>query len=407
MSTTEATAGTVDPVRFTIEELIAWSDGHRRNTPVFFDEKQGFWQVFGHADVSAALSDPATYSSDFSGMTPTQEDFEIFRKGNFVGMDAPEHRKLRRLVNQAFTPRMMAGLEPRIVAITSELFDGLDDPERFDLMDALAYPLPVIVIAELLGIPAEDRSIFRRWAATLFDGDQLQGDTGPEEIEAALNAVAPTIREMNTYILAHIARCRTNPGDDLTSELLRAEVDGERLDDGEILGFIGLLLVAGHITTTALLGNTILSLAGNPEAAAELRADPALWPAALEEVLRYRTPFARLGRRTTTEVTLSGHVIPANQIVMLYLASANRDETLFPDPDRFDIHRAPNPHLTFGHGVHFCLGAPLARLEAKIALGQLFARYQDIRLDPDAPAVLQNPWVIVGAKQLPLVTRLA
>lgn len=165
---------------------------------------------------------------------------------------------------------------------------------------------------------------------------------------------------------------RANAGQDLTSKLLRAEVDGERLEDHEIVGFVGLLLLAGHITTTATLGNTIVSLEENPDAATEIRADPSLLPAAIEEVLRYRTPFPRLARLTTTNAQVGDLEIPAQGLILVWLTAANRDARVFPDPNRFDIHRKPNPHLTFGHGIHFCLGAPLARLEAKIALTIMF-----------------------------------
>ena len=173
---------------------------------------------------------------------------------------------------------------------------------------------------------------------------------------------------MNAYFLEHIRSRRADPGTDLTSKLVQAEVDGERLADEEIVGFVGLLLLAGHITTTATLGNSVLSFQDNPDAAAEVRADPALLPAAIEEVLRVRTPFPRLARITTVDTEVGGVRIPAGQIVLPWLAAANRDERVFADPDRFDVHRKPNPHLSFGHGIHFCLGAPLARLEARVAL---------------------------------------
>jgi cytochrome P450 len=375
---------------------------------VHFDEQQQLWNVLGYQDVAAALSDPGTFSSDFTGLVPVQEDFELFRRGNFVGMDPPDHRRLRKLVSQAFTPRVVADLAPRIAAVTDELLDAADDQDVFDLMDVLAHPLPVIVIAELLGIPVSDRPVFRRWASVLFDNDRFSDGMGPEQIEAALQEIAPTIREMNDYILAHVAERRAHPKEDLTTKLIQATGDGETggrgLDDEEILGFVGLLLVAGHITTTALLGNTALSLADHPDAERELRADPSLLPTALEEELRHRAPFPRLGRRTTADVVLSGTAIPAGQIVMLGVASANRDESVFDEPDRFDIRRRPNPHLTFGHGIHFCLGAGLARVEARVAVELLFRRFRTMTVT--GPVAHQNPMVIVGAKQLPVaVTR--
>jgi cytochrome P450 len=295
---------------------------------------------------------------------------------------------------------MVTGLAPRIAALTAELLDRLRGAEQFDLIDALAYPLPVTVIAELLGIPVEDRGLFHTWADAMLSMNQ---QTSEIKLDPALfEAIAPTMREMNAYLLAHIQRRRARPADDLTSDLVAAEMDGERLDDEEIVGFIGLLMIAGHITTTALLGNAIIALDEHPDAAAALRADPTLLPAAIEEVLRFRSPFPRLARRTATEVRIEEHALAADQIIILWVASANRDGAQFPYPDRFDIHRTPNDHLAFGHGIHFCLGAPLARLEAKIALGILLERYRTIAVARDEPVQFYNPWTIISAKRLPV-----
>src|SRR5215831_17377861 len=393
------TAPTTEPPSPTLDALLAWLRQQRASGSVHYDAQQQLWQVFGYADVLRVLNDPAVFSSDFRALLPSQPDFELFAKGNFVRMDPPKHRQLRSLVTQAFTPHMVAGLAPRIRAVTTTLLDELGGAARFDVVDRLAYPLPVIVIAELLGIPVADRVIFRQWADALFSRNtqaaRIRVDT------ATLEAFAPTIREMNRYLLAHIQHRRTHPADDLTSMLVGAEIDGERLEDQEIVGFVGLLLLAGHITTTALLGNAILTLDEHPAAAA-LRADATGLPTALEEVLRYRPPFPRLGRRTATEVELGGHVIAANQIILLWIASANRDGTQFPDPDRFDIHRVPNQHLTFGHGIHFCLGAPLARLEATLALELLLERYREIEVARDEPAEWYHPWTMLSAKRLPV-----
>jgi cytochrome P450 len=319
-------------------------------------------------------------------------------------MDPPQHRKLRALVSQAFTPRVVAGLEPRITALTAELLDRTG--ERFDLIDALAYPLPVIVIAELLGIPSADQPLFRTWADVLLsqeiDRDQALGEAS----ERAVTAVAPTMREMNVYFLDHIRARRKSPSTDLTSKLVEAEVDGQRLADEEIVGFVGLLLIAGHITTTATLGNSVVCLHENPGAAAEVRADPALLPAAIEEVLRVRPPFPRVGRLTKVDTEVGGVALPAGQVVMPWLTAANRDERVFPEPHRFDIHRRPNPHLTFGHGIHFCLGAPLARLEARVALRLLLERYRDIEVAHDE-VEQRNPFTMVAVTRLPVHVRAA
>ncbi|GGN31949.1 cytochrome P450 [Streptomyces kronopolitis] len=392
---------------FAFDGLVEGWRTARQAGPVRYDEPQKLWQVLDHESVAAVLADPAAYSSDFSGLAPTQADFETFRQGNFVGMDPPEHRKLRTLVSQAFTPRVVAALEPRIHAITTELLDAVEDRDRFDMVDALAYPLPIIVIAELLGIPAGDRALFQEWAATLFGGDEIGDSLDMADIERALESIAPTVREMNGYILDHIRHHRKNPGEGLTGKLVQAEVDGMRLEDQEIVGFVALLLVAGHITTTALLGNAVLSLDQYPDEAALLRAEPGRLPDTLEEVLRWLPPFPELGRRTTREVTLGGQIIPAGSVVMANLAAANRDPSRFAHPDHFDVTRSPNPHLTFGHGIHFCFGAPLARLEARIALRLVLERFPDIAVAHRGEVEIQNPAVIVSVRRLPLEVRRA
>jgi cytochrome P450 len=391
--------------RATFEDLLASLEAGRAHGQVHFDDKQQCWQVLGHPEAVAVLSDPALFSSDLSALRPEQDDLALFQRGNFVNMDPPQHRKLRTLVSQAFTPRVVADLEPRIAELTNELLDQAG--ERFDLIDALAYPLPVIVIAELLGIPVSDRSLFRRWADVLFS-QEVDPDKSLRDVsEQAVSAVVPIMREMNAYFLNYIRSRRANPGSDLTSKLVHAEVDGERLADEEIVGFVGLLLLAGHITTTATLGNSLVSFRDAPHAVAEVRADPTLLPAAIEEVLRVRTPFPRLARITTAETEVDGARIPAGQVVLPWLTAANRDERVFTEPHRFDIHRQPNPHLAFGHGIHFCLGAPLARLEARVALRLLLERYRDVEVAGDEQVEYRNPWTMVAVTRLPLEVRAA
>ena len=391
--------------RTTFEEFLAWLEDSRTRGQVHFDEKQRCWHVLGHPETNAILADPAAFSSDLTALQPAQDDLELFQRGNFVRMDPPQHRKLRTLVSQAFTPRVVAGLEPRIAALTTELLDGVG--ERFDLVDALAYPLPVIVIAELLGIPTADQALFRKWADVLLSQEVDPDQSLAEASGKALAAVAPTMREMNAYFLDYIRSRRADPGDDLTSKLVQAEVDGERLADEEIIGFVGLLLIAGHITTTATLGNSVVTFQENPDALAEIRTDPTLLPAAIEEVLRVRTPFPRLARLAKVDTEVGGVRIPAGQLVMPWLTAANRDERVFAEPNRFDIHRKPNPHLTFGHGIHFCLGAPLARLEARVALRMLLQRFRDLEVPADERVEFRSPWTMVAVVRLPLEVRAA
>lgn len=404
----EQGVSTTDVRAHTLPDLLAWLERARRRGQVHHDDTQQCWQVLGHPEGSRVLADPGTFSSDLGDLMPRQEDVELFQRGNFVRMDPPRHRRLRGLVSQAFTPRTVAGLAPRIAEVTRGLLDagGGDRGERLDLIDDLAYPLPVMVIAELLGLPTSDRPVFRRWADALFDRGNVEPDTSLPRLSAqAVRRSAPTMREMNGYLLDRLRASRARPGDDLTSRLVQAEVDGHRLDDTEIVGFVGLLLLAGHVTTTATLGNTVLCFDEHPDAASQVRADPTLLPAAIEEVLRVRTPFPRLARRATTDAEVGGAVIPAGDLVVTWLTAANRDERVFGDPDRFDLHRPANPHLTFGHGIHFCLGAPLARLEARIALGILLERYREIAVATDVPVEHRDPWLMVGATRLPLDVR--
>jgi len=394
-----------DPAQHTLSSLLAWLEERRRLGAVRYEDRQQSWQVLGHPEATRVLADPASFSSDVRNLLPRQEDLELFQRGNFVRMDPPRHHKLRGLVSQAFTPRMVAGLAPRIADVTHDLLDATGGSNQFDLVDDLAYPLPVIVIAELLGIPPADRPVFRRWADVLFQRSTAGPDESPLNLARQVGAFAPTFHEMNAYLLGHIRARRAAPAGDLTSRLIEADVDGERLEDEEIVGFVGLLLLAGHITTTATLGNTILSFDEHPDAAAEVRANPVLLPDAIEEVLRYRTPFPRLARRATADVEVGGATIPAEGVVIAWLTAANRDERVFAQPDRFDIHRKPNPHLTFGHGIHFCLGAPLARLEAQIALRILLGRYREIVVSSHVPVEHRNPWVMISPTKLPLEVR--
>ena len=315
-------------------------------------------------------------------------------------MDPPEHHKLRRLISHSFTPKRVADLAPRIVEIATELLDGLSGSRQLDLVSQFAYPLPVTVIAELLGVPIADRELFRGWADHLLSMPRADFTS-----ESFARTVEDALREMDAYLLRHCLARRRRPGDDLISDLVTAEVDGERLDDEEVVNFSRLLLLAGHITTTMLLGNTVLCLHEFREAASELRADRSRIPAALEEVLRFRPPFPQMARVTTADVELSGHAIPSGQLVLLWLLAANHDERQFADPERLAIHRNPNEQMAFGHGVHFCLGAPLARLEGKLAVDLLLSRLADIEIT--AGAEIEYYPNVFGAKSLPITVRWA
>lgn len=387
------------------DAFFTWLASMRETDPVHEDD-HGVWHVFSHERVTEVLSDAATYSSDTSSFAPDRPEMEPFAKGNVINMDPPRHRSMRGLVVKAFTPRLVDALTPRIAEVTTNLLDAADESGRFDLVDALSHPLPVIVIAELLGVPTEDQSTFRRWAEALFSNANAS-DTLPseEEMAAILDAVGPVLKEMNDYLLNQIQQRRQDPADDLISLLTQAAADGERLTDMEIVGFAATLLLAGHVTTTATLGNAVYCLLAHPEAATELREHKDLLLNAIDEVLRYRSPFPRLARVTKTETTLGNHKIPQGRMVLPWLAAANRDPSKFPNPDTFDIHRDTAGFIAFGHGIHFCIGARLARLEAKVALEILLNRYPTITADPHSPAVLRNPYMMLGVAKLPLITQ--
>ena len=373
--------------------LLAWLATMRDRHPVWRD-RYGIWHVFRHADVEAILRDPGTFSSDTSRLVPAAAPM---RRGMLTQIDPPEHRALRRLVSATFTPRRVAGLEPRIRSLTGTLLD--DAGERFDLVDALAFPLPVIVIAELLGLPPEDRPLFRAWADSLFS-QQVGDPTDP----AVMAKFTDAISEITDYLTAACVARRDGGGDDLISALVTTEVDGRVLDDEEAANFSMLLLLAGHITTTVLLGNAVRTFDENPGVWDELRADPALIPGAIEEVLRFRSPFMQVGRATRQAVEIDGGELPADVVVLPWLLSANRDPRAHRDPDRFDIRRGlgGGAQLAFGHGVHFCLGAPLARLEGRVALEELTRRYR--RLDVDRTVAVRHfPQGILGTRELPVI----
>ncbi|MFI6596589.1 cytochrome P450 [Nonomuraea sp. NPDC050536] len=358
--------------------LFGWLREMRDSQPVWVDSF-GMYHVFRYDDVRAVLGDHQRFSSDRTRLMPEADGFG---KGGITMIDPPEHRRQRKLITAAFTPQSIAALEPRVGQIADELLDALPGPD-FDLVAELAYPLPVIVIAELLGVPASDRDLFRAWS------DRLMSLQVADYADPGLaRTVAEAMAEMNDYLREHCARRRRDPRDDLLTRLVQAEVDGERLDPEQVVNTASLILLAGHVTSTVMIGNTVLCLAGEPEAERKVRADPTLIPQALEESMRLRSPFMQAGRVTTTEVEVAGTTIPANRFVMAWLLSANHDERHFDDPERFDLGRGLTGQLAFGHGVHYCLGAQLGRLEGRIALERLLGRFSSVR--PGVPVFYES-----------------
>jgi cytochrome P450 len=363
----------------------------RANQPVWYDDKFKSWNVYRYADAIRILNDSTTFSSEARGGG-------AMALPSIVGMDGARHRKLRGLVTQAFTPRMAEQLGTRITTIATDLLDAAVARGRFDAMHEFAYPLPIRIIAEMLGIPLEDQATFRRWSETLIAGprtDALRGRSFAEER-------AQTLVELNTYLARQLDLRRETPGSDLMSRLLAAEVDGESLTDVELLEFCRLLLIAGYETTACLIGNGVLALHEMPELAAELRADPRLIPGAVEEIARCFPSVAGTMRVAMADVEIGGHRIERGQSLIVWTKSANYDEEVFPDSHRFDIHRTPNRHIGFGMGAHFCLGAPLARLELRTALRLVLEKLPLLRRDSSQEVGPVDSPFLLGVKHLSL-----
>ena len=363
----------------------------RQAAPVFHDDQSGSWHVFRYDDVQRVLSEYARFSSRMGGDDPS-ETGQLFAS-SLITADPPRHRQLRSLVTQAFTPKAVDALAPRISRLTDELLDGIAALGSADLIQELAYPLPVIVISELMGVPAEDRDRFKHWSDVVVSQTRAGAVNEDQHV---------TNVEMTEYFLNLIEQRRSRPGNDLISNLLSAEIDGQKLSVAELLGFCSLLLVAGNETTTNLIGNAVLCFAEAPGTIERLSAEPSLLPQAIEEVLRYRSPVQSMYRVTAADTTLGGVQVPAGVPLVAWIGSANRDERHFERSDQFDIDRGPSRHLAFGQGIHFCLGAPLARLEATIALKAVLSRLPGLTLTAGSQLERMDSTIVYGLTELPV-----
>jgi len=368
-------------------------DQIRRRSPVLHDPRSDTWMVFDYAGVKRVLTDHAAFSSSVTP-APLISKWLIFS-------DAPRHTKLRRLISKAFTPGMIAALEPRIQELSQELLDQVIERGAMDLAADFSIPLPMMVIAEMLGIAPRNWPRFREWGDVILKLSYTIGGS-PEAMAVVAQGFRTVTAEMTAYLKDVMEQRRRIPGDDLLSVLAEAEVDGERLTEEEILGFFQLLLVAGTETTANLLNNAVLCLIENPDEMEKLETSPHLLGSAIEEVLRYRSPVQWVFRATKQEIELNGHTIPAGELVLPMIGSANRDLRQFPEAGRFNIAREPNPHLAFGHGVHFCLGAPLSRLEARVALSDLLNRVKELRLRSTEPWEPRQALQLHGPARLPI-----
>ena len=365
-----------------LPRVYAWFEQMRSNQPVFQTEPLPFWQVFRYEDVQTVITDHHRFSSEATFG-------DSFLANTLVTTDPPDHRKLRNLVNQAFTPRAVTRLSHRVTQISQELLDAVKATGHMDVVADIAFPLPAKIIAEMLGVPAEDWDIFQRWARF---GGARENEGSREQAEGSGRNMR---QEMDHYFLRLLEARRQDPRDDLITSLSKAEIDGERLSQQELVNFCFLLLAAGQETTKNLIANAILCLTDHPDSLAQLQRQPALIPTAIEEMLRYLPPVWFLFRRTTQDVELGGQHIPANQMILAWVASANRDAEQFPQADRFNIEREPNRHFAFGHGIHFCVGAPLARLEAKIVLPMMLEQLKDLKRVQGVPIGIHTGIVFV------------
>jgi cytochrome P450 len=381
----------------------------REHAPVYEVPNFGIYTVSRYADVLSALKKPNVFSSEgmralMTGQTgivgtSSNYDDEVAESDNLIASDPPVHDHLRNIVNRGFTPRAISALEPRIRAIADELTEAIvANGERTDLVQQLNVPLPVRVISELLGVPAERYQEFKRWSDAVITTSTGVGDVeDPESLQADRLALFEFLSEV-------VAARRKDPQEDLISHLIVGGPTGQQLNDAEALGFAVLLLLAGNETTTNLLGNAIQALVQHPDSLRKVMENPELIPAMLEETTRWDGPVQMLFRMTTEDVEIANTTIPSGRMVMLLLGSANRDERQFEDADRFDIVRRTSGHLGFGFGVHFCLGASLARLEARVALESLFARCTNFALETDAVERVDS-LIVRGPKALPLSFR--
>jgi len=376
----------------------------RVQDPVHWDEVDDRWVLSRYADVATVLRSPLASSDRGKASSrfvpPAFRHLLDFRSNNMLNCDAPRHHRLRLLVSKAFTARAVEALAGDIESLVGGFLDAAQPHGRMDLIADLANPLPITVIAQMLGVPAEDRLQFKLWSddlAVVAGGGGSPAALGIADYRRAAEAYA----KLTAYFGKVVAARKIQPQDDLLSALAHAEEEGDRLSEGELYSNAALLLTAGHETTTNLIGNGMLALLHNPEQMDRLRGDLSLVPSAIEELLRYDSPVQFTSRVLTGDMTLGGKQLHKGEVVLLLLGAANRDPEQFADPDRLDVARQNNKHLAFALGAHFCLGAQLARLEGKITLEALLRRMPDLRLEGAQPRYREH-YNLRGLKALPV-----
>jgi cytochrome P450 len=360
----------------------------------------GFWVLTRYEDVAAVLRDARFIKEPLAALVAARFGAEVPRGVglSMLDRDPPDHTRLRSLVSKAFTPRVVEGLRPRIQAIVDELIARAEPAGSMDLIEEFAYPIPVNVICEMMGVPVRDHERFKGWSLDIargLDSIWLPPDSEiPRRSAAARHAISDYFREL-------IAQRRSSPRGDLLSALIAAEEAGDKLNEEELLATCILILIAGHETTVNLIGNGVLALLRHPAELSRLRATPGLITSAVEELLRYDGPVQRTARVASADATIGGHTIRQGDMVMPFIGAADRDPAQFRDPDRLDLSRADNRHIAFGWGIHFCLGAPLARVEGQIAIDTLVRRLPRLALVGDSVEYRQS-LTLRGLKTLPV-----
>jgi pimeloyl-[acyl-carrier protein] synthase len=360
----------------------------------------GFWVLTRYEDVSAVLRDPRFIKEPLAALVAARFGADVPRGMglSMLDRDPPDHTRLRALVSKAFTPRVVEGLRPRIRQIVDGLIVRAQAVGAMDLIEEFAYPIPVNVICELMGVPVQDHERFKGWSLDIargLDSVWLPPDSEvPRRSAAARHAISGYFREL-------IAARRASPRGDLLSALIAAEEAGDKLSEEELVATCILILIAGHETTVNLIGNGVLALLRHPDELDRLRRTPALITSAVEELLRYDGPVQRTARVASDDATIGGRTIRTGDMVMPFIGAADRDPAQFPDPDRLDLSRGDNRHLAFGWGIHFCLGAPLARVEGQIAIDALVRRLPRLALVGDTPEYRQS-LTLRGLKTLPV-----